>query len=135
MGRKNHLAKIKRLLQLQRLLQDEPAYDADQLASLLGVSKRTIHRDLNTLQALGIDVHFDRREDSYQIQGAYALAPALKAEEVLLVELALEALPEISQQIFSDTIQSIRQKLYALYRQEYSMRFSQPDETSGGESL
>ena len=80
-------------------MQEGPSYDPDELAKIFGISKRTIFRDLKTLEALDIKVKFDRREDGYKISDRYTLGPALKADEAFVMEMALESLPQKSKEI------------------------------------
>ena len=115
MGRKNHLSKIKRLFEIQRLLQDKPSYDPDELAQIFGVSKRTIFRDMKTLEAMNVKVEFDRKEDGYKIYDRYTLGPAFQTDEAHVIEMALESLPQRSKEIFATQINAINQKIKAIY--------------------
>jgi hypothetical protein len=47
-----------RLIRLLELLQGRLAYDAPALARELGVTKRTVYRDLYVLQLAGIPCHY-----------------------------------------------------------------------------
>ena len=115
MGRKNHLSKIKRLFKLQRLLQDNTSYTPDDLAKIFGVSKRTIFRDLKTLEAMDVKVKFDKKGDGYKIHDRYTLSPAFKTDEAFVMEMALEFLPQNSKEIFAEQIDAIQQKISAIY--------------------
>jgi len=114
MGRKNHLSKIKRLFELQRIMQDKPSYAPDELAQIFGVSKRTIFRDIKTLQAMGVKVRFDRKE-GYKIDSRYTLSPVLTSDEAIIIEMALECLPESAKDTFAAQIDVIYQKINAVY--------------------
>ena len=118
MGRKNHLSKIKRLFELQRLLQDKPSYTPDKLAQIFDVSKRTIFRDIKTLEAMDVKVSFDRKEDGYKIHDRYTLGPAFKMDEAFVMEMALELLPQDSKEIFAEQIDAIHQKINAIYNMD-----------------
>jgi predicted DNA-binding transcriptional regulator YafY len=75
--------RVSRLVQLITLLQTRTGWDAESLATELGISTRTLFRDLNTLEQAGIPC---RSEDGggYRIQHGFFLPPvALSASEVL----------------------------------------------------
>jgi len=75
--------RVNRLLQLITLLQTRTGWDAVSLAKELGVSTRTLFRDLNTLEEAGIPCRAEDGGD-YKIQRGYFLPPvSLSAPEVL----------------------------------------------------
>lgn len=75
--------RLNRLLQLVTLLQTRTGWDAKSLAAELGVSTRTLFRDLNTLEQSGIPCRAEDGGD-YKIQQGFFLPPiALTASEVL----------------------------------------------------
>lgn len=74
--------RLNRLLQLVTLLQTRTGWDSQSLAAELGVSTRTLFRDMNTLEASGIPCRSE--EGGYKIQQGFFLPPvALSASEVL----------------------------------------------------
>lgn len=75
--------RVNRLLQLITLLQTRTGWDAKSLARELGVSTRTLFRDLNTLEDAGIPCRSEDGGD-YRIQQGFFLPPiSLNASEVL----------------------------------------------------
>ena len=60
---------IKRLLGLLDHLQSEEPYNARQLAEKVGVSRRTLFRDLRALEKLGFGVRYDERAGRYVVEG------------------------------------------------------------------
>ena len=87
-----HISRLHRVLKLLTLLQTGRPYNAAQLAEECGVSRRTIYRDLNTVEQAGIPVFYDRDSGRYQVHET-ALMPAinLRLDEALaLVLLASE---------------------------------------------
>lgn len=75
--------RVNRLLQLITLLQTRTGWDAKSLAAELGVSTRTLFRDLNTLEESGIPCRSEDGGD-YKIQQGFFLPPiSLSASEVL----------------------------------------------------
>lgn len=75
--------RVNRLLQLITLLQTRTGWDAESLASELGISKRTLYRDLNTLEDAGIPCRSENGGD-YKIQKGFHLPPvSLTPAEVL----------------------------------------------------
>lgn len=59
---------IKRIIRLLTTLQSGQAPSVDKLASLLGCSRRTLFRDLNTLQKVGVPIFFDKSRNGYLIK-------------------------------------------------------------------
>lgn len=75
--------RVNRLLHLITLLQTRTGWDAKSLANELGVSTRTLFRDLNTLEEAGIPCRAEDGGD-YKIQHGFFLPPiSLSAPEVL----------------------------------------------------
>ena len=75
--------RVSRLLNLITLLQTRTGWDSKSLAAELGVSTRTLFRDLNTLEESGIPCRSEDGGD-YRIQHGFFLPPiALSASEVL----------------------------------------------------
>lgn len=75
--------RVSRLLRLINLLQTRTGWDAQSLAAELGISTRTLFRDLNTLEQSGIPCRSEAGGD-YRIQQGFFLPPiALSASEVL----------------------------------------------------
>jgi len=82
------VSRLYRVLKLLTLLETGRPYNADQLAEACGVSRRTIYRDLNALEAAGIPVFFDRATGRYRLHET-GLMPAvnLRMEEALALVL------------------------------------------------
>jgi len=81
--------RVNRLLELLNLLRSGEPFDADDLASRLDVSRRTIFRDLGLLQRAGVPVRYDQRRRGYIIEEWYFLpAVNLSAREALGLHLA-----------------------------------------------
>lgn len=75
--------RVSRLLNLITLLQTRTGWDSKSLAAELGVSTRTLFRDLNTLEQSGIPCRAEDGGD-YKLQQGFFLPPiALSASEVL----------------------------------------------------
>lgn len=79
-----------RLLRLLSLLQAGPRYNALQLAQELGVSRRTIFRDIALLRDLGVPINFDENADGYGVSGGSlrAVTKALDREQLEMLLLA-----------------------------------------------
>jgi len=87
-----HLGRLQRVLKLLTLLQTAHPYNAAQLARECGVSRRTIYRDLNTIEEAGIPVFFHRDTGGYEIHKT-GMMPAVNLhldEALALVLLASE---------------------------------------------
>ena len=63
------VTQIKRLLGLLDHLQSDEAHNARQLAEKVGVSRRTLFRDLRALEKLGFEVRYDERAGRYVVEG------------------------------------------------------------------
>ncbi len=83
------ITRLYRLIELITLLRSGRRYDANALSQELGVSRRTIFRDLNILEAAGIPYYFDEETNSYTISRSFFL-PAINftLDEALAILLA-----------------------------------------------
>jgi predicted DNA-binding transcriptional regulator YafY len=70
-----------RLLRLLSLLQRQPDWSGAELAERLGVSARTIRRDMERLRDLGYPVHSTRGVAGYRLGAGVALPPLLLDDE------------------------------------------------------
>jgi predicted DNA-binding transcriptional regulator YafY len=70
-----------RLLRLLSLLQTRPDWSAAELAERLGVSARTIRRDIERLRDLDYPVHATRGVAGYRLGAGAALPPLLLNDE------------------------------------------------------
>jgi proteasome accessory factor B len=83
------ITRLYRLLNLITFLRSGRRYDPETLAKELGVSRRTIFRDLNILTAAGIPYYFDEETGAYAISQSFFLpAINLTIDEALAVLLA-----------------------------------------------
>jgi predicted DNA-binding transcriptional regulator YafY len=74
-------ASTSRLLELLELLQAKPLVTGRELGDRLGVDRRTVRRDLATLQRLGIPVEGERG-----VGGGYRLRPGYRLPPLMLTE-------------------------------------------------
>ncbi len=65
--------RLHRLLQLMQWLQSGRAFNADALADRLQVSRRTVFRDLQTLNEAGVRVLFDEAREGYFLPSPWKL--------------------------------------------------------------
>lgn len=90
--------RIHRPLKLITLLRSGRGYDADSLAERLGVSRRTVFRDLKMLERAGVPYRFDHERSEYSISDAFFLPPLhLELEEAAALLLMTRKL--LSQQV------------------------------------
>jgi predicted DNA-binding transcriptional regulator YafY len=61
------LGRVSRIIQILTTLQAGHSYSVDDLAKIVGVSRRTVFRDLKELQAIGVPYHFNTRTGGYGI--------------------------------------------------------------------
>lgn len=84
--------RVERLLQLIQTLQSGRGFSADDLADAIGVSRRTIFRDLKVLSRAGMPFEFDRASRRYSAHRSALLPPVtLSHTEALSVLLATRA--------------------------------------------
>ncbi|HUV41928.1 MAG TPA: WYL domain-containing transcriptional regulator [Sedimentisphaerales bacterium] len=77
-------SRISRVVQLLTVLQSGRSYNVDGLAQLLGTSRRTVFRDLNELEIIGVPYNYDRKTGGYSVDPGFFLPPIdLKLEEAL----------------------------------------------------
>lgn len=79
-----HISDLHRLLRIITLVQHRPDWGPDKLAGELGVTKRTVYRDIDKLKAVGVPVEFQRDRGCYRILGEFFMQPLqLTPEEAL----------------------------------------------------
>jgi predicted DNA-binding transcriptional regulator YafY len=78
--------RVHRLLKILTLIRSGSAATPAALADSCGVDQRTIYRDLNELEAVGIAVRFDKSTGAYSVDGECFLPPVqLTADEALAI--------------------------------------------------
>ena len=78
------LSKIGRVVHILTALQAGKSYTVDDLSKIFGMSQRTIFRDLQELQAIGVPFHYDARTGGYMIEPEFFLPPVnLSLQEAL----------------------------------------------------
>ncbi|MBD7919848.1 WYL domain-containing protein [Cellulomonas sp. Sa3CUA2] len=84
-----------RLLRLLSLLQTPRDWPGPTLADRLGVSERTVRRDVDRLRAMGYRVHADRGSaGGYRLEAGAELPPLLlDDDQVTAIAVALQAVP------------------------------------------
>lgn len=82
--------RVERLLKLIQGLESGRSYSVEQLSELVGASRRTVFRDLNTLARAGLQYTFDHDSKSYSIERTALLPPVtLSYSEALALMLAV----------------------------------------------
>lgn len=78
--------RLHRVVHILQLIQGQDGWSAADLARECSVTKRTIHRDLQLLQAAGIPLYFDGERNSYHIRRDFFMKPVdLTLDEALAV--------------------------------------------------
>jgi predicted DNA-binding transcriptional regulator YafY len=78
-----------RIVRLLLDLQIGQAWDPIQLAQELGVSRRTIFRDIATLRRAGVPIQFDVQQNTYRLRQPNAKWPrGLSAQEIGILAIA-----------------------------------------------
>lgn len=92
--------RLHRLLRLIDLLQSGRILNSSQLASGLKVSRRTVFRDLGTIQEAGIHVHYDEERQGYFLPTRLRVPPGeLTIGEAISVLLVCQSLGDKQQGI------------------------------------
>ena len=77
-------SRVSRMVQILTALQSGQLYAADDLAKMLGLSRRMLFRDLKDLQRAGVPYHYDKRAHHYTLDPKFFLpAPGLSTQEAL----------------------------------------------------
>ena len=85
--------RVERLLKLVQALQSGRTLTVDELAEMIGVSRRTVFRDLDVLSRAGISYTFDRTTKRYSTEQITLLPPVtLTQAEVLALMLATRSM-------------------------------------------
>ena len=93
-----NVGRVSRMVRLLTILQSEQQYEVYDLIKMLGVSRRTVFRDLEGLRKAGVPCYFDSKNRRYTIDTEFFLpAPDLSIQEamslLLLVHKARYYLP------------------------------------------
>ena len=66
-------SRISRIVQLLTLLQSGESHSVEDLTGLLEVSRRTLFRDLNELESIGVPYYFDNQVGGYRLDPDFFL--------------------------------------------------------------
>lgn len=85
--------RVHRLLKILTLVQGDTGWTPESLSEACGVSERTIFRDLNELEGVGIGIGFDQASGGYCVPREFFLPPVqLTAREALALTVLVEHL-------------------------------------------
>lgn len=77
-------SRISRVMQILTTLQAGKSYAVEDLSEMLGMSRRTVFRDLKELRSIGVPCRYDVRTSSYTIEPEFFLPPVdLNLQEAL----------------------------------------------------
>jgi predicted DNA-binding transcriptional regulator YafY len=77
-------SRVSRVVRLLTTLQSGENYAVNDLAKMLGTSRRTVFRDLKELQTVGVPYHYNTKSGSYSIDPEFFLPPIdLNLQEAL----------------------------------------------------
>ena len=90
--------RISRIVQILTTLQSGHGYSVDDPTKILGVSRRTVFRDLKELQAIGVPYRFDSKTGGYTIDLEYFLPPVdLNLPEALSLRFSKKVVKNVSE--------------------------------------
>lgn len=117
MGRGSSDEKLDRLDQLIGKLKSGEAYTAGNLAEDLGVSLRTMMRDIKTLRNKGYPIDADKgRGGGVRLYPGWGVGRlTMNYREVIDLLLALNILEKLNSQLFLNNLESVKNKLYASF--------------------
>lgn len=117
MGRGSSIQKLERLDQLLGILKAGEAQTAGMLANQLGVSLRTLMRDLDTLRDKGYPIEADTgRGGGVRLYPRWGIGRlALNYREVVDLLLGMNVLEKLNSPLFLSNLESVRNKLYATF--------------------
>ena len=102
-----------RALRILTCLQAGPGFNAQELATQMRVSRRTIFRDLNLIRDAGVSIFFDATYDAYRLHDQSRNAPLPRFQEEALMKLVLVAKLSYLNG-FGDYAESVRESLAQL---------------------
>ena len=103
-----------RLFELIQILRDGKLHRAQEMAQAVGVSVRTLYRDMETLQASGVPVEGERGV-GYMITSAISLPPlTLTAEELEALNLGMAIVAEAADETLKSAALSLASKVDAV---------------------
>ena len=68
-------SRVRRILKLLTALHSGRALSVDDLAQELGVTRRTVFRDLSVMERSGVPFQFDRQQKRYRIRQDFFIPP------------------------------------------------------------
>lgn len=84
--------RVSRILRIITALQSGKRYTADDLGNMLGISRRTVFRDLQDMKKAGVPCHYDTKIHHYSINPKLFMPPMnLSAQEALSLLLLVKA--------------------------------------------
>lgn len=109
------IKRISRLTALLTLLQSKRIWTAAQLADKFGISKRTVYRDIKTLEQAGVPVYTEEGK-GYRLMEGYRLPPVMFTESqanalILAEQLVLNSHDDSLVKDYSEAIDKIKSVL------------------------
>jgi predicted DNA-binding transcriptional regulator YafY len=109
------MRRFDRLFGILLLLRGGEAVAAAEIARRFGISRRTVHRDMDTLSALGIPIYAERgRGGGFRLLPGYFLPPIMfSEEEAISLVLGLTLLGSLRAAPYAAGLEAAEQKLLA----------------------
>ncbi len=124
MGRRPAASRLERLEELKGLLRSRDHVTVAALADELGVSLRTLHRDLDVLRGQGVPIESDRgRGGGLRLHRAWSLGRLhLSAEEAIDVLISIAVAERMNSPLLLQRLGAIRRKIVAAFSEGYQTR-------------
>ncbi|WP_352232121.1 HTH domain-containing protein [Marivivens sp. LCG002] len=112
-SRKTQMKRKERLAKLTALLRSDDQHQGEALAAQLGVSLRTLYRDMDTLAASGVSVQGERGK-GYRVNRAIDLPPLQLSDlEMEALQLGLAAVSQSNDRDLAEAARALGRKLDA----------------------
>ena len=127
MGRNSSVSKKKRLDELLGLLKAKDYWITSELSEELGVTQRTLMRDLSDLKELGIPIESERgRGGGIRINRLYGLGRVdFNYSEIIDLILALSTIERMNSPIFLQDLKSVKNKIIRAFPDSQKSRVNE----------
>jgi predicted DNA-binding transcriptional regulator YafY len=124
MGKNADMSRLDRLEQLKGLLKSREHVTAAALAEEMGVSLRTLNRDLDVLRGQGVPIESDRgRGGGLRLQRAWTLGRVhLSAEEAIDLLLSIAIAERMNSPLLLQELAPIKRKIVGAFSESYQAK-------------
>ena len=110
--------RLARILSVLQLIQSKGRWNAKSIADELGVTERTIYRDLQALEFAGVPWYFDIGSESYRVRSDYQFAVPTLSNDEIIGQVIASSVARASDLFVGDAVQRATQKFAAATNKE-----------------